>query len=55
MLPRKVDDFLFRRRNWNWFEKNSLNIWNFVLLCLMWLLWKEPNSRTFNNIEKSQS
>jgi hypothetical protein len=28
-----------------------LIFWNMVPLCLMWTVWKERNSRTFENVE----
>ena len=32
----------------NWFGKHSSDIWNIAPLCLMWILWNEQNSRTFD-------
>lgn len=45
MLLRRVIDLLFGWRNC--FRKHSSEIWNFVALCLMWLLWKEQNGHIF--------
>ena len=28
----------------------SSNVWNMVPACLMWLIWRERNSRTFEDI-----
>jgi hypothetical protein len=51
VLPAKVIELLFR---WfNGFGKHSSDIWNLVLLCLMWSLWQERNSRIFEGKEKS--
>ena len=50
-MPQRVLDLLFCWRNW--FGKLHLNIWNLVPLCLMWTLWRERNSRTFE--EKSST
>ena len=38
---------------WNWLRKHSSNIWNMVLACLMWLIWRERNNRTFEDIVRS--
>ena len=37
---------------WNWLGTYSSNVWNMVPACLMWLVWKEHNARTFEDIEK---
>ena len=29
----------------------SSNVWNLVPACLMWLVWKERNARTFEDVE----
>ena len=41
VLPRTVPNLLFGW--WNWLGKHSSNIWNLVMLCLLWCLWKERN------------
>ena len=46
-----VTDFLFGW--WNWLGKHSSHIWNLVLLCLMWCIWRECNRRTFEDLERS--
>ena len=51
VLSRSVEDFLFGW--WNWLGKHSSNIWNLVLLCLMWCIWKEHNWRTFEDLDRS--
>ena len=28
------------------------SVWNMVLACLMWLIWKERNTRIFDDVEK---
>ena len=45
--PRRVMDLLFEWRNW--FGKHDSRVWNLVPLCLMWTLWTERNSRTFED------
>ena len=37
----------------NWFGKHSSNVWNLVSACLMWILWREWNSRMFDGVERS--
>ena len=38
-LSEEVIDLIF---GWNnWFGKHLLDIWNIVLLCLMWTVWRE--------------
>ena len=51
VLSRSVADTLFGW--WNWFGKHSSSIWNLVLLCLMWCIWRERNWQTFEDIESS--
>jgi hypothetical protein len=36
-------------------ETHSSDIWNMVPLCLMWLIWKERNCRTFEDKENTES
>uniref|UniRef100_A0A2N9I6Z1 Reverse transcriptase zinc-binding domain-containing protein n=1 Tax=Fagus sylvatica TaxID=28930 RepID=A0A2N9I6Z1_FAGSY len=38
---------------WNWFGKSSSSVWNLIPSCLIWTIWRERNSRTFENIEVS--
>jgi hypothetical protein len=47
VLARRVVDLLFRWRNW--FGKHESGVWNLVPLCLMWTIWKERNSRIFQD------
>ena len=47
MLAEKVVDSLFRWRNR--FGKHMSGVWNLVPLCLMWTIWKERNSRIFED------
>ena len=49
VVPSKMDYLLFGWRNW--FGKHSLDIWDLTLLCLIWLVWKEHNSLTFEDRE----
>ncbi len=53
VLPRRVDDLLFGWRIW--FGKHSSDIWNFVPLCLIWLLWKERNRCMFEDTKRSKA
>ena len=36
----------------NWLGNYSSNVRNMVLVCLMWLVWKERNARIFENVEQ---
>ena len=36
-----------------WLGKHSSHIWNLVLLCLMWCIWRERNRRTFEDLDRS--
>ena len=47
VIPRSVKDLLFGWRNW--FGKHHSDIWNLAPLCLMWTVWLERNSRTFED------
>ena len=42
--------FFFACRNW--FGEHLSNIWNMVPTCIMWLVWQEHNTCTFENIER---
>jgi hypothetical protein len=35
--------------------RHSFDIWNIVPLCLMWVEWRERNSHTLEDKEKSES
>ena len=35
-----------------WFGKHYLDVWNLTPLCLMWIVWKEWNRNTFEDIER---
>ena len=37
---------------WNWLESHTSNVWNMVLVCLVWLIWKEHNARIFKETER---
>ena len=37
---------------WNWLWSRTSNVWNMVLACLMWLIWKERNAQTFEETER---
>ena len=43
----------FRGGWWNWFGKHHLHIWNLTPLCLMWTVWRERNTRTFEDATSS--
>ena len=49
VLPNHIPALLFGW--WNWFGKHSSQVWNMVPHCLMWTLWWERNSRTFEDID----
>ena len=51
VLPGMVTDLLLGW--WKWLGKHSSDIWNLIPLCLMWLLWRERNCRTFKDMERS--
>ena len=46
-----VDTLLFSWKNW--FGKHGSDLWNMVPACLMWLVWKERNRHTFEDMENS--
>uniref|UniRef100_A0A2N9I6K7 Symplekin n=1 Tax=Fagus sylvatica TaxID=28930 RepID=A0A2N9I6K7_FAGSY len=49
VLPSRVSDLLY---GWhNWFGKKSSDVWNLIPSCLMWTIWWERNSRTFEDKE----
>ena len=48
-IPRLIPNLLFGW--WNWLGKHSSQIWNLVLLFLLWCLWKERNRRTFESLD----
>ena len=62
VMPRSVSSFFFMCRNW--FGKHRSTIWNMVPACffligrymvpacLMWLVWQERNTRTFEDKER---
>ena len=37
----------------NWFGKHYSEVWNLVPHCVMWSIWRERNSRTFEDLEHS--
>ena len=36
-----------------WLGKHNSDIWNLVPRCLMWIVWLEPNRRSFEDNEKT--
>jgi hypothetical protein len=40
---------------YNCFGKHNSSVWNLVPLCLMWIIWRERNSRVFEDKDQSQS
>lgn len=53
VLSGSVMDLLFGWRNW--FGKQSSDVWNLVLLCVMWTIWRERNRRIFKDVESPGS
>ena len=49
--PKTVSSLLFPWRNW--FGKHLSTIWNMVPACLMWLVWTECNTCTFDENERT--
>jgi hypothetical protein len=49
VIPSRVLELLFGW--WNWFGKRSSAVWNLIPSCLMWTIWRERNTRTFENQE----
>jgi hypothetical protein len=52
VMPHRVFDLLVDWRNW--FGKHSSAMWNLAPLYLMWLFWREQNSRTFEDVKVSE-
>uniref|UniRef100_A0A2N9I4J4 Reverse transcriptase domain-containing protein n=1 Tax=Fagus sylvatica TaxID=28930 RepID=A0A2N9I4J4_FAGSY len=51
VFPSNIADLLF---GWfNCFGKPKSSVWNLVPLCLMWTIWRERNSRIFEDEEHS--
>ena len=50
VMPRTVVSLLFVWENY--LGLHSSSVWNMVLAYLMWLIWREQNARTFEDIEK---
>ena len=47
VFPNNIVDFLF---GWfNCFGKQKSSIWNLVPHCIMWTVWRERNSRVFED------
>ena len=51
VFPKRIVDLLFGWYN-SWGNQVSA-IWNLVPLCLMWIVWRERNQRTFEDMELS--
>ena len=51
MMQTTVVSLLFAWENFLGLHYSS--IWNMVPACLMWLIWKERNTRIFEDVEKS--
>ena len=48
VMSQRVLDLLF---GWhNWFGKHYSDIQNLAPLCLLWTVWRERNSRTFEDV-----
>jgi hypothetical protein len=53
VFPNRILDLL---SGWyNSFGKHDSEVWNLVLLCLMWTVWRERNQRTFEDEEHSNT
>ena len=50
VMPDTIVSLLFTWRNW--LGTYSSNVWNMVPACLMWLVWKKRNARTFEDFER---
>ena len=48
VLLKKVIDLLESWRNW--LGKHSLNIWNLLPHCVMWIIWRGRNNRIFEDL-----
>ena len=51
LLPYTMPTLLCGWRNW--FRKHSPDVWNLMPACLIWLVWKERDSRMFEDAERS--
>jgi hypothetical protein len=51
VLPQTVAELLFSW--WNGLGRHSSDVWNLVPLCLMWIVWKKRNSRTFEDVSST--
>ena len=51
VMPESVMNSLFCWRNW--LGKHGSDTWNLIPGCLMWIVWKEQNHRSFDNSESS--
>ena len=51
VMPDTIVSLLFAWRNW--LGTYSSQVWNLVPAYLMWLVWKERNARTFEDVESS--
>jgi hypothetical protein len=53
VFPNNIGDLLF---GWfNYFGKHKSSIWNLVPHCLMWTVWRERNSRIFEDEDHSKT
>ena len=49
VMPDTIVSLLFAWRNW--LGTYPSKVWNLVPACLMWLVWKEYNAQTFEDVE----
>lgn len=49
VLPKEVIDLFVGWRNW--LGKYSLNIWNLVPYCVMWVIWRERKSHILKDMK----
>ena len=52
VMPKNVVSVSILSAWWNWLGSHTSNVWNMVPACLMWLIWKERNARTFEETER---
>jgi hypothetical protein len=47
--------FITYEKNIFLLEKTNSSVWNLVLLCLMWIIWRERNGRIFEDKDHSKT
>ena len=51
----KYNSILYFGSKFDQLEVGKNNILNFILLCLIWCIWRKQNSRTFEDVESSDN